>query len=144
LSVRDRAAIHELISLHGHLADERRPEDLGQLLTLDAVYDLHSFGLGNVVGLQAIQELHQRPGNQPIGHHVSNVLIDERPDGTIAVCSKGLSVMADGTTGTCTYDDVVVKIDTGWRIAHRRVLAARSDDSSQRDGAGSSRSSIPT
>jgi F420-dependent oxidoreductase-like protein len=144
LSVRDRAAIHELISLHGHLVDERRPDDLGQLLTLDAVYDLHSFGLGNIVGLQAIQELHrQRPGNQPIGHHVSNVLIDERPDGTIAVCSKGLSVMADGTTGTCTYDDVVVKIDTGWRIAHRRVLAVRTDCSSQRDGTGSSRSSIP-
>jgi 3-phenylpropionate/cinnamic acid dioxygenase small subunit len=69
----------------------------------------------------------QRPGNQPIGHHVSNVVIDERPDGTMSVRSKGLSVMAAGTAGTCTYDDVVVKTDAGWRIARRRVLPARTD-----------------
>jgi 3-phenylpropionate/cinnamic acid dioxygenase small subunit len=69
----------------------------------------------------------QRPGDQPIGHHVSNVVIDERPDGTMSVRSKGLSVMAAGTAGTCTYDDVVVKTDAGWRIARRRVLPARTD-----------------
>lgn len=65
-----------------------------------------------------------RPLSARIGHHVSNVLIDERPDGTISVRSKGLSVMADGT---CTYDDVVVKTDAGWRIAHRRILPVRTD-----------------
>jgi Luciferase-like monooxygenase/SnoaL-like domain len=128
LSSRDRVSIHELISLHGHLADERRAEDLGLLLTPDAVYDLRSFGLGHIEGLAAIQDVHrQRPGNQPIGHHVSNVVIDEHSDGTISVHSKGMSVMVDGTAGTCVYDDVVVKTDAGWRIAHRRILPARTD-----------------
>ncbi|MEN3265269.1 TIGR03564 family F420-dependent LLM class oxidoreductase [Pseudonocardia sp.] len=128
LSSRDRVAIHELLALHGHLADDRRAEDLGLLLTLDAVYDVQSFGLGNIEGLPAIQDVHrQRPWDQPIGHHVINVVIDERPDGTISVRSTGLSVMADGTAGTCTYDDVVVKTDAGWRIARRRVLPARTD-----------------
>jgi hypothetical protein len=35
----DRAAIHELIALHGHLVDDRRVDDLDQLFTEDAVYD---------------------------------------------------------------------------------------------------------
>ncbi len=128
VSLEDRLAIHELISLHGHLADDRRDEDLGLLLTPDAVYDLRAFGLGHVRGLPAIRAMHvERPGNQPVGHHVSNVLVGECRDGGVAVRSKGLSVMADGTAGTCTYDDVVVRVEGGWRIARRRVLAARPD-----------------
>lgn len=127
LSTADRLAIQELLGRHGHLADERRPEDLDQLLTDDAVYDLSDFGLGVVTGLAAITELHrQRPGDQPIGHHVTNVQIDES-DGGVAVRSKGLSVMADGTAGTCTYHDFVVRTGRGWRIAHRRIRPARRD-----------------
>lgn len=128
LTAQDRTAIHELIALHGHLADERRSDELDRLLTTDAVYDLQSFGRGRVVGLADIQELHrQRPGNQPLGHHVTNVLVDQRSDGTVGVRSKGLSVMANGAAGTCTYDDVVVRTASGWRIAHRRILPAATD-----------------
>ncbi|HEY0812561.1 MAG TPA: TIGR03564 family F420-dependent LLM class oxidoreductase [Pseudonocardia sp.] len=128
LSAQDRLAIHELIALHGHLADDRNDGGLSRLLTPEAVYDIRSYGLGNVVGLPAIQVLFRdRPGNQPVGHHVSNVLVDQRPDGTVAVRSKGLAVMADGTASTCTYDDVVVRTGDGWRIARRQVRPARTD-----------------
>lgn len=128
LSANDRSAIHELIALHGHIADDRRPEDLALLLTADAVYDLSAYGLGTVQGLPAIRQLHeQRPGTQPVGHHVSNIIIDDRADGTVAVRSKGLAVMADGTTGTCTYDDIVAHTATGWRITRRRIIGPRTD-----------------
>ncbi len=60
LSSRDRVAIHELLALHGHLADDRRAEDLSLLLTPDAVYDLQSFGLGNIEGLPPIQNVHRQ------------------------------------------------------------------------------------
>jgi hypothetical protein len=123
LSTQDRVSIQELVSLHGHLVDDRRADDLDLLLTTDAVYQLDAFGLGTVVGLPAIQDLHRRrPGIQPVGHHVGNVLVDQRPDGTVSVRSKGFSVMADGTAGTCTYDDIVVRTNDGWRIARRQVL----------------------
>jgi F420-dependent oxidoreductase-like protein len=129
LSASDRAAIHELIALHGHLADDRRPEDLGLLLTADAVYDVSAYGLGTIEGLPAIQQLHeQRPGTQPVGHHVSNIIIiDDRADGAVVVRSKGLAVMADGTSGTCTYDDIVTSTPAGWRVTRRRVLGPRTD-----------------
>jgi F420-dependent oxidoreductase-like protein len=128
LTTGDRVAIHELIALHGHLADDRRPEDLGLLVTPDAVYDVTAYGLGMIEGLPAIAHLHeQRPGTQPVGHHVSNIIIDDRADGTVVVRSKGLAVMADGRTGTCIYHDTVISTDAGWRIARRRILSPRTD-----------------
>lgn len=128
LSVEDRLSIHELISLHGHMADDRQHDRLDVLFTDDAAYDVSAYDFGVVRGLDALIELfRQRPGTQPIGHHVTNVIVAPRDDHTATVRSKGLAVMADGTTGTVTYDDVVVRTDAGWRISRRTVIPARTD-----------------
>lgn len=124
LTADDRLAIHELLALHGHLADDRRPDDLDQLLTPDARYDVSAYGLGVVAGLDALIELFRaRPGDQPIGHHVTNVRITEHDADTVTVRSKGLSVMADGTAGTVVYDDIATRTDRGWRISYRKVTS---------------------
>jgi hypothetical protein len=129
LALEDRLDIHELISLHGHLADDRQPERIHLLFTPDVSYDVTAYGFGVVQGLEALAELFaQRPGDQPVGHHVTNVLVsDDGDDGTATVRSKGLAVMADGTARTVTYDDVVVRTADGWRIARRTVVPARTD-----------------
>lgn len=128
ISAEDRLAIHEVISLHGHLADARQPEHLDQLLTADAVYDLTALGSGEVRGLAAVRLLHaQRPGRQPAGHHVTNTVLTPHEDGTVAARSKGLSVMPDGAAGTVTYHDVLVRTDAGWRISHRRIQPANTE-----------------
>lgn len=124
LTADDRLAIHELISVHGHLADNRRSAELDRFLTPDAVYDVEDFGLGAVHGLADIMRLwDDAPGEQPVGHHVTNVLITEQDDGTIRARSKGLAVMANGTAGTVVYDDVVVPTASGWRVSYRKVIA---------------------
>lgn len=128
LTVEDRLSIHELISLHGHLADDRRDDELHLLLTDDAIYDVSAYGLGIVQGLDALTELFsERPGQQPIGHHVTNVIVSAHDDSTATVRSKGLAVMADGTTGTVIYDDVVIRTSAGWRISQRTVIPGRTD-----------------
>jgi hypothetical protein len=127
-SSEDRLAVHELLALHGHIADDRRPEDLHLLLTGDAVYDVSAYGMGEVVGLAALTTLHEaRPGEQPVGHHVTNVVVTPESDDRARVRSKGLAVMRDGSTGTVVYDDVVVRTDAGWRLAHRRITPHRTD-----------------
>jgi hypothetical protein len=124
LSTEDRLAIHELIALHGHLADDRRPDELDRLLTEDAVYDLRDLGMGEVQGMPALRALWTTAGGeQPIGHHVTNVIVDESADGSVRVRSKGLAVMAGGRAGSVVYDDVVIRTPAGWRIARRAVLA---------------------
>lgn len=128
LSTVDRLAIHELISLHGHLADDRRAESLGLLLTPEASYDVTAYALGIVRGLPALIELFtSAPGEQPVGHHVTNVIVTADPDvdGRAQVRSKGLSVMADGRAGTVVYEDDVVRTENGWRISARKVVPSR-------------------
>jgi SnoaL-like protein len=126
LTAEDRLEIHELVALHGHLADDRRADELGLLMTEDGVYDLEEFGLGEVVGLPAMIALFaSAPGNQPVGHHVTNVLVTPRDPDRADVRSKGLSVMADGTAGSVVYEDTVVRTAAGWRISRRRVVLRR-------------------
>ena len=130
LTTGDRLAIHELVSLHGHLADTRQSEDLAQLLTPEASYDVTAYGLGIVQGLPALIELFSSaPGDQPVGHHVTNVIVTADPHGDdrAKVLSKGLSVMADGTAGTVVYKDDVVRTTDGWRINARIVVPSRSN-----------------
>jgi hypothetical protein len=133
LSTADRLAIHELMSLHGHVADDRRADLLDQLLTEDAVYDLADYGMGQVVGLPALRRLFEEaPGKQPVAHLVTNVIVTEGPDGTVRVRSKGLAVMPDGAAGAARYDDRVVPTEAGWRIAHRKVVPAGRPDGGPR------------
>jgi SnoaL-like protein len=123
LTTADRLEIHELVALHGHLADSRRSAELALLLTDDAVYDVADFGLGQVVGLPAVIELFAAaPGDQPIGHHVTNVMVTPAEPDVAHVRSKGLSVMADGRAGTVDYEDTVVRTPAGWRISRRTVV----------------------
>lgn len=127
LTTADRLTIHELVSLHGHLADDRRSEDLGLLLTPEASYDVTAYGLGVVKGLPALIDLFaSAPGDQPVGHHVTNVIVTADPsfDDRASVRSKGLSVMADGRAGTVVYQDDVVRTPNGWRISARIVVPA--------------------
>lgn len=63
--------------------------------------------------------------NNPIGHHVTNVIVSEGDDGVIRVRSKGIGILANGTSGSVVYDDVVVRTADGWRISNRKVLARR-------------------
>ncbi|WP_406031638.1 nuclear transport factor 2 family protein [Nocardioides sp. NBC_00163] len=128
LTTADRLAIHELVSLHGHLADDGRSEDLGLLMTPEASYDVTAYGLGVVTGLPALIELFASgPGDQPVGHHVTNVIVTADPDrdDRASVRSKGLSVMANGRTGTVVYEDDVVRTASGWRISARIVVPSR-------------------
>ncbi|MFI6390746.1 hypothetical protein ACIBHY_48460 [Nonomuraea sp. NPDC050547] len=39
--------------------------------------------------------------------------------------SKGIGVNADGTSGSVTYEDTILRLGRGWRISHRKVIARR-------------------
>ena len=120
----DRIAITDLISLHGHLVDAGEPADT--LLTPDVEYDVTDLGGGVIVGLAALQEAAEALGDDnPVGHHVTNIVLTEVGPDEVSAHSKGIGVMADGTTGSVTYEDTVVRTAAGWRISRRKVLARR-------------------
>jgi hypothetical protein len=122
----DRAAIEELISLHGHLFDEGELDRLDELFTTDVVYDASAFGGARLIGIDAIRQAALELGERnPVAHHVTNVVIAVTGGGEVRVRSKGLAVMADGTSGSVSYEDTVVRGPSGWRIKQRQVHARR-------------------
>src|SRR4051794_21119679 len=122
----DRTAITDLIHLHGHLVDGGELERAGELFTEDVTYDVADFGLGTLSGRAALRDAALAVGDaNPVGHHVTNVVVTPVDERSARVRSKGIGVMADGTTGSAVYDDVVTRTPDGWRISHRTVTARR-------------------
>jgi SnoaL-like domain len=119
----DRIRIHELINLHGHLMDEGEFDRLGELVSNDVVYDVSALGGGQLIGPQAVEDAGSSLGAaNPLGHHVTNVVVLDIDGDRARARSKGLGVMSDGTAGSVVYADELWRTDHGWRIAARRVL----------------------
>jgi SnoaL-like domain len=126
LTDRDRVAITELIATHGHLCDSGRLDQLDEVFTVDVTYDVTDLGHPPLEGVAACAEAGRALGDlNPVGHHVTNVVLTENADGTVGALSKGLGVNADGSCASVTYEDTAVPTERGWRISHRRVLARR-------------------
>ncbi|MET7464389.1 nuclear transport factor 2 family protein [Nonomuraea sp. NPDC005501] len=126
LTCEDRFLIAELIAMHGHLCDSGDLDRLDEVFTTDVTYDVTDFGQGVLRGVAACAEAARALGElNPVGHHVTNVVLGERPDGRVSARSKGIGIRSDGTSGSVTYEDTVVRVARGWRISHRKVLARR-------------------
>lgn len=122
ISVADRLAIHELIAMHGHLCDSGELERLAEVFTDDAVLVFDGTAMSRDEAVAAGREL--GPAN-PVGHHVTNVVVSEAADGRVLARSKGLGVRTDGSTGSVVYDDALVRHGEGWRISHRTITVRR-------------------
>ncbi|WP_314175888.1 nuclear transport factor 2 family protein [Streptomyces winkii] len=126
LALEDRIAVTELISSHGHLVDDGSLDRLHELFTSDVVYDLTDFGQGRLTGVAAVREAALALGSaNPVAHHVTNVVVTGSSDGRAEVRSKGLGIKADGSCGSVSYDDTVVRTPDGWRISRRKVSSRR-------------------
>ena len=126
LTEHDRTAITDLINLHGHLTDAGELDLASELFTPDVIYDVGDFGFGELHGTAAIREAALALGAaNPVGHHVTNIVITGIDDRSARVRSKGIGIKADGTTGSVVYDDTVTRRPDGWKISHRKVTARR-------------------
>lgn len=126
LTAEDRAAVTDLVSLHGHLVDAGELDRLDELFTEDVTYDVTDLGGGPLQGLAAIREAALAMGElNPVAHHVTNVVLTELSADRVLARSKGLGVRLDGTVGSVTYEDTVTRTAAGWRITHRVVRARR-------------------
>lgn len=126
LSWEDHVAINELIALHGHLVDAGELDRLDEVFTADVAYDVSDYGFGVLRGLSSNREAALALGEgNPVGHHVTNVVLSEQGPDVVRARSKGIGIMADGTCGSVTYEDTVVRAEGGWRISERIVRARR-------------------
>jgi ketosteroid isomerase-like protein len=126
LTEQDRIDITDLVNRHGHLVDAGELDRMGDLFTPDVVYDVSDFGLGSLHGPAAIRDAALALGQaNPVGHHVTNIVITPVDEVTVWVRSKGIGIMARGTVGSAVYDDTVTRRPDGWKISRRKVTARR-------------------
>jgi hypothetical protein len=126
LSVEDRMSIYELIALHGHLTDNGQLDELEQVFAVDAEFDLNAFGMGVHQGLETVREAARALGDKnPVGHHVTNIVVTPVDEHTAHARSKGIGIYANDTCDSAVYEDVIEKQDGRWRIVSRKILVRR-------------------
>ncbi len=126
LSTADELAIHTLMSLYGHVIDERDWSRLPDLFTDDVIYDMTDFNLGRLQGIAAVRQLWiDQEDQHPLAHHATNVVVTAEAPGVARVISKGIGVGRGGRVGSVVYRDVVRRGAAGWRIAERVGLLRR-------------------
>jgi hypothetical protein len=126
LTAEDRRAITDLINQHGHLTDSGDFDRMDEVFTAEAIYDVTDLGGGVLTGLTMLREAAFALGERnPVAHHVTNIVLTEAGTDRAHARSKGLGINADGTCGSVTYEDTIVRGDNGWRITHRTVRARR-------------------
>src|SRR6185437_16062279 len=135
LTMQDRIDITDLVNLHGHHTDAGELDQAGDLFTADVTYDLADFGLGAVRGTAALRAAALAMGSaNPVGHHVTNVVITQLDDHSARVRAKGIGIKVDGTAGSVVYDDIVTRQPEGWKISYRKVSARRAPLGGQEAG----------
>jgi 3-phenylpropionate/cinnamic acid dioxygenase small subunit len=126
LTYEDRCVINDLIAMHGHLCDSGELDRFDEVFTADVIYDVTDFGQEILRGVAACADAGRALGElNPVGHHVTNIVLSEQADGRVHARSKGIGINADGTSGSVTYEDTIVRGDQGWRISYRKMLARR-------------------
>jgi hypothetical protein len=121
----DESAVRELLELHGHFSDAGAFDRFGELFTEDVRYDVTDLGAGVLEGLAEVVAASRALGERnPLGHHVTNVVLREVSPDEIGAWSKGIGVRPEGV-GSLVYLDRVVRTPAGWRIAEREVRLRR-------------------
>ena len=126
----DRWAIHETLSLHGHIFDGGDIDRLGEIFTPDVVYDMSGVGLGVHEGIETVRagaQKMEQAGAGPLAHHVTNVVITGEGDEVTAE-SKVFMLMKGGGLGSATQHDTLRRHGGGWRISHRVLTPPRGVD----------------
>lgn len=130
-----RLHISETLARHAFVVDENQLDQLGEVFTPEATYDMTSSGMGTFQGLEALSAAAGQlfaSGHAPLSHFVTNIVITETGESTASVRSKGLMIMHDGGVHGVVYDDTVTLYEGRWLIASRVILPLRDAASDER------------
>ena len=124
LTTDDRQQITETLSRHAFVADENHLDQLGEVFTPDATYDMTRSGMGAFHGIDSLSAAAGQlfaSGRAPLSHFVTNIIITETSESTASVRSKGMMIMHDGGIHGVVYDDTVALHQGRWLIASRVI-----------------------
>lgn len=117
----DRDAIRDLLARYTYNGDRGRVEALAACFAPDGVLEYPgNRAQGPEAIADALRSGDRNPGLSFVRHHITNPLIEL--GGDAATARSYFAVHADnGPDHSGTYDDRLIRIEAGWRFAHRRV-----------------------
>jgi hypothetical protein len=124
LTAMDHQQIAQTLARQAFVVDENQLDQLAEVFTPDATYDMTRSGMGVFQGLDALGAAAGQlfaSGFAPLSHFVTNIVITETAESTASVRSKGLMIMHDGALHAVVYDDTVALLEGRWLIASRVI-----------------------
>lgn len=115
----DVVAIQQLYALYGHVMDDRDWDRLPDVFTDDCVFDATALGVPLMEGLAAVAATTESSPMTPLGHHVTNVLVEECSGDSARVRAKALGTYGRGRAFSGDYVDTLAHTSRGWRISRR-------------------------
>lgn len=128
LTAKHRQEIMETIARLAFVVDENQLDQLEEVFTPDATYDMSRSNMGVFQGLDELRAATGRlfdSGHAPLSHFVTTFVITEVGTSTASVRSKGLMIMHDGGVHGVVYDDTVVLHEGRWLISRRVIRPLR-------------------
>lgn len=131
LSADDRLDIMELPARYADALDRLKPEELREIFTDDAVWEVEG-GRLRLTGIDEIMAFMGRPDVHPGAHLMTNIYIagveadSAGTGGVVKLSSRGVYPVGPSDRENPTavfygrYDDDIVQTEAGWRIRHRR------------------------
>lgn len=126
LTLEDRLDIMEIPGRYGDSIDDRNWENLRQIFTPEAVFDLTGVGSRVLDGIEDIVHFMEEEAAHPRTHMMTNIYVDEVGE-DVELRFRIVALLGKGKAGTASYYDRVVKTDEGWRVAHRETTLRRRD-----------------
>ncbi|MGW6335969.1 nuclear transport factor 2 family protein [Nocardia rhamnosiphila] len=115
--------IQRLISLYGHVIDDKQWDRLDEIFAEDGSFEIEGTEI-SVTGFAAIDEF-MRSIAHPLAHYSTNVLIELEDGADVATARvKLFAPRANGTSAIGTYHDTIVRTENGWRFQRRLVEVA--------------------
>ena len=126
MDLADRLELHELPGRYGDAIDDRNWDQLRNIFTDDAVFDLTGVGSRRLEGINDIVDFMNVDAEHPKTHMMTNIYVDVDVE-KVTMNFRIVALLGKGLVGTASYYDHVVRTDDGWRVKHRECMIQRRD-----------------
>ena len=126
IDLADRLELHELPGRYGDAIDDRNWDQLRNIFTDDAVFDLTGVGSRRLEGINDIVDFMNVDAEHPKTHMMTNIYVDVDVE-KVTMNFRIVALLGKGLVGTASYYDHVVRTDNGWRVKYRECMIHRRD-----------------
>ncbi|MDX3809743.1 nuclear transport factor 2 family protein [Bosea thiooxidans] len=115
----DRIDITDILNKVAYILDSNEYDRMGEVFADDIRFSNPGRLAAN--GLPELITAFKSLPAPSLSHHITNILLSGREDGTVETRCKALSQRADKSMAAAEYTDIIKKTAAGWRIAFRTI-----------------------